>query len=75
VHGPALEIKLIKTGKPWANYMINLFPQRGRNMKERKKINKNCGCEMHWAAKIKMQQATGNRPQMTKKCTSECKYK
>jgi N-acetylmuramic acid 6-phosphate (MurNAc-6-P) etherase len=76
VHGPALETKLIKTGKPWANYMINLFPQRKKDMKERKiEIDENCGCEMHRAAKLKkMQHATCNRPRQ-KKMHSECKYK
>jgi N-acetylmuramic acid 6-phosphate (MurNAc-6-P) etherase len=52
VHGPALEIKLITTGKPWVNYMINVFPQRKKD-ERKKKINENCGCEMHRAAKIK----------------------
>jgi N-acetylmuramic acid 6-phosphate (MurNAc-6-P) etherase len=64
VHGPALVIKLIKKGKLWANYMISLFPQREKDMKERKiEIDDNCGCEIHRAAKLKnkLQQATGQK--------------
>jgi hypothetical protein len=64
VHNPALENKLIKTGKIWENCTISLFPGKERNMKERKnKIDKNCICKMQkdCSGPLKMQQATGQK--------------